>query len=424
MSLADELLPTSLPAEIRAAPAAAARSIDVVVKITERCNLACTYCYFFFKDDQSHALHSPVMSERTYRRLAEFLGQGIEDLGLDTVNIIFHGGEPLLMKPARFRHLCETFRAADPHKKMRFAIQTNGVLISDEWIDLFEEFKIGVGISMDGPARIHDAYRVDHKGRGSHAQVVAGLRKVQEAAREQRIGYGVLCVPTLESDPVHLASYFMDELEITRLNFLFMVESHDSEFRGRIDEWVTYYDRLVEYWLSRQGPPVHLTFFSEIMSGLMSDRGARMMDATRASRHNVISVSSDGHLGPDDSLKAVDSRFSIGPFSVFGTSLRGLLGSEYWRGFADGVDLAPAACGNCDWFRSCRSGDLYNRYSRTGQFERESVACEVIDAIHTRITSYLMRHGADLDQLVQRLKTPPTVKAIRLAGYGSDVGAA
>src|SRR5687768_10917228 len=127
------------------------RSIGVVFKVAERCNLACSYCYFFFGGDDSYARHPAVVAPRTVEEIAVFLEQAIDELDIGFVEVALHGGEPLLMKKPAFEEMCARLARCGSDKcKMGFAVQSNGVLIDDEWIDIFSRHNVGVGLSIDG----------------------------------------------------------------------------------------------------------------------------------------------------------------------------------------------------------------------------------------------------------------------------------
>jgi uncharacterized protein len=113
---------------------------------------------------------------------------------LDEITITLHGGEPLLVKRAWYSwFLGKAASIFGKDVKISFALQTNGILLTDEWIDFLVENNIGFGISVDGPADIHDKFRVDHKGRGTYAKTEAAIKRC--AARPDIAGeWGVLAV--------------------------------------------------------------------------------------------------------------------------------------------------------------------------------------------------------------------------------------
>src|SRR5438105_10663432 len=93
-------------------PAAAGRrpvaidTLEVILKTVERCNIACRYCYFFFGGDTSYERHPPCITRATVNEVAGFLKAGAVDLGIDKLQIDFHGGEPLMQKLCDFDWMC------------------------------------------------------------------------------------------------------------------------------------------------------------------------------------------------------------------------------------------------------------------------------------------------------------------------------
>jgi uncharacterized protein len=83
------------------------KSLSLVLKITERCNLNCSYCYYFNGLDQSYKDKPAVMSKNTLAKVIDFLLQGIKELEVDSLSIILHGGEPLLIPKLYFDYICE-----------------------------------------------------------------------------------------------------------------------------------------------------------------------------------------------------------------------------------------------------------------------------------------------------------------------------
>lgn len=383
------------------------RALNIVLKVTERCNLACTYCYFFFQGDQSWQKHTPVLKAPVIDRLCGWIGEACEDMGLDAVHIGLHGGEPLLMKKHAFDAMCTKLRASvPPGVRLTLGMQTNGVLIDPEWIEIFVRHDIFVGFSIDGPKAINDAARVDHKGRGSYDKVIAGLRLVQAAAREGRMPRpGALCVTDPSLDPAMIYDHLVGELDMAGINFLFPREGHDETV---IDgpEWRRYMRDLITHWVRPETRTMRMRILSEPLQALISDDGAERQDVANAQDHAIVTISSDGDLGPDDNIKPLDPRFQDWGMTIFETSYQDFLASPEWQELVDANERVPEKCRSCDWQRSCGSGQLFNRYGRGRGFDNESVFCEAIDEIHLRLTEYAVSHGIPLEGIARRLAEP------------------
>ncbi len=137
------------------------------------CNLDCEYCFFLSKDQLypgSGFRMEPTVHEAYIRQLFE------AHEGADEVVVAFQGGEPTLMGIDFFRRsleLEERFRR--PGQKVANTLQTNGTLLDDEWGAFLREHDFLVGLSVDGPREMHDAYRVDKGGKPTFDRVIRGL---------------------------------------------------------------------------------------------------------------------------------------------------------------------------------------------------------------------------------------------------------
>ena len=155
-------------------PRSAPRQFHLLAKPTGAvCNLDCTYCFFLSKE-----LLYPGSRFRMAGDLLEtYLRQLIEaHAGAPEVMVAWQGGEPTMMGLDFFRR---SVRLADsmkrPGQRIAHTIQTNGTLLDDDWAAFFKQHGFLVGLSIDGPRELHDAYRVDKGGKGSFARVMNGL---------------------------------------------------------------------------------------------------------------------------------------------------------------------------------------------------------------------------------------------------------
>jgi uncharacterized protein len=153
------------------------------------CNLNCTYCYYLEKENlydqggiQHQALESPPRTNhrgKDFRMsdgvLESFVRQYIESQAADRVSFAWQGGEPTLLGIPFFERALEFQRKYANGKKIDNAFQTNGTLLDDEWGDFLARNGFLIGLSIDGPEEIHDAYRVDKGGQPTFARVMRGL---------------------------------------------------------------------------------------------------------------------------------------------------------------------------------------------------------------------------------------------------------
>ena len=140
------------------------------------CNLRCSYCFYLEKSQMFGAGRSLRMSDDM---LETFVRDHIESQDAPEIEFAWQGGEPTLLGVDFFRRALALQRRHANGRRITNALQTNGTLIDDAWAGFFAENGFLVGISIDGPAELHDAYRVDAHGAPSFGRVLRGLRTLQ-----------------------------------------------------------------------------------------------------------------------------------------------------------------------------------------------------------------------------------------------------
>lgn len=183
------------------------------------CNLDCAYCFFLPKQ----ALYGTGPQEMSEAALQTYLTNLLQSQPDGPVSIGWQGGEPTMRGLPFFRRaVVLAAQLARPGQQISHTLQTNGTLLDDAWGAFLAEHRFLVGLSIDGPAHLHDAYRVNHVGRGSHAQVVRGW---QVLARH-KVDTNILCTvhAVNQGHPLEVYRYFRDELGARHLQFIPIVE--------------------------------------------------------------------------------------------------------------------------------------------------------------------------------------------------------
>ena len=142
----------------------------IVIQPTPFCNMRCRYCYL--PDRDSHA----KMSDAVLRAVLESIEHS--DLVGKNPTIVWHAGEPLTIGKAFFRRALEATRQITlrGEKVVSHSVQTNAVLLDDSWLDLFQPHNVRLGLSIDGPAELHDAHRRTRQGGGTHERVMKAVQ--------------------------------------------------------------------------------------------------------------------------------------------------------------------------------------------------------------------------------------------------------
>ncbi len=380
--------------------------LEVILKTVERCNLNCSYCYFFHGGDQSYKENPSLISKDTLQATTDFLAQGCRDLALKRINLNLHGGEPMLQRKQDFDDMCTLFRSTlDPLTDLTLTLQTNGTLISSEWIELFEKHRVKVSVSCDGPEAYHDKFRVDHKGRGSHAKMVEGIQKLNDAKSRGIIEQiGILCVIDPSREPQTIYSHFRNDLKITFMDFLLPDMTHDS-FTGNPEAYGHFLCKLFDAWTEEDNPQVFVRILAKALKHLtMSKMSFNSLQKTEA-HYREFTISSNGKLGSVDTLRAVSPRWMWAEESVGSISLKDYLGTPILENLQKALQVLPEQCHQCCWKNVCRGGYMVHRFSKKNAFNNPTIYCQSIKIFYSHVAKYLINNNYPLNDLTQLLCT-------------------
>lgn len=143
----------------------------MVKPVGSACNFDCSYCYYSDKTE-IYGRHEPQMNDEL---LELYIKQYIEAVEVPAVSFCWHGGEPLLAGIDFYRKAMRWQEKYKGEKSIENTLQTNGALIDQTWCDFFREHNFLIGISLDGPADVHDAFRRDRGGRPTFERVMKAI---------------------------------------------------------------------------------------------------------------------------------------------------------------------------------------------------------------------------------------------------------
>ncbi|CCE00663.1 cyclophane-forming radical SAM/SPASM peptide maturase GrrM/OscB [Bradyrhizobium sp. STM 3809] len=157
----------------------------LVLQPTPFCNIDCSYCYLADRTN-----HERMALETLSRVISTVVASG--RVG-EILRICWHSGEPLVVPPGYYEDAFAIIRRLVPDStKIEYVFQTNGVLIDDRWCGLFRRHPVTVGISLDGPAEVHDRHRRDRAGKGTFDRVLKGI----DALRRNGLKFYIIAVLT------------------------------------------------------------------------------------------------------------------------------------------------------------------------------------------------------------------------------------
>lgn len=386
----------------------------LIIQGTPFCNIDCTYCYLPDRDRRDR------LSMKTLHRLVERLVDFVEEAPADwrhrilkagpaqptEIAVVWHAGEPLVL-PIRFYE--EAFAAFTPLQQLGVAVthgfQTNGTLITDQWIDFFQRTNVNIGVSIDGPQDLHDRHRRYRNGSGSFQRCFAGIERLQMAGMPFHV-ISVLTEPALhEAD--RLFDFFL-KAGLCDIGFnVEEIEGHNERSSLASGTASTLYRDFLRRFLqlnAQAGFPIRLREAEQMTSLLL--RGELPANVQTEAGH-IISVDVAGNVSTfSPELLGLKSEqfadFIIG--NVFADSLTEMLTGSIATSIATEISLGVARCqATCDLFAFCKGGAPVNKFCETGSFRAsETMHCrltvkatlqECVDTIYQSLTDRPLAAG-------------------------------
>jgi uncharacterized protein len=379
------------------------KKLEVILKVAERCNIDCTYCYFFNGFDKSYKTHPKRISIESIDSLIIFLKDAVKSHDLDIVQIDFHGGEPLIVKKEYFTSICESFiENLSDLCHLRLCLQTNATLVDDDWIEIFSKFNICISTSLDGNKEQNDKYRIGFNGEGTYDATIKGIKKLQDAYLKGQIPeIGLLCVINPENNPKELYNHFTKDLGFTLIDFLLPDCSYDDLPPFESIEYGNFLIGVFDSWKNdKKKENISIRIFNSILSLLLG--GYSYVTGYGVISPNAITVGSDGSLFPDDLLRSCKDYIEPN-MSIEDTS---------YAVFKDWIEETIQAksknysqeCLNCCWFKVCGGGHPLNRYSSENEFNNVSVYCEGLKKMYSECAKFLVEGRIPLEEILENLE--------------------
>jgi uncharacterized protein len=351
----------------------------VVVQPTPFCNINCSYCYL------PQRSVTTVMAQDTIVTLfTKLFSSGWMSPSL---TVIWHAGEPLVVPVSFYQTAFETIETLRPGAlEIRHSVQTNGLLITPAWCELFKKWNVGVGVSVDGPKHLHDLHRVTRSGRGTFDRTIEGIRTLRREAVPFHV-ITVLSEGALNSPQEMLDFYVSEGIEDVCFNVEESEGDHVSGLFAATDLRSRFRRFLGEFWtLSRRSEQIRLV---REIDGMLS-RVFRPDDSTLGN----VQVEPFGMLNID----------CLGNVSSFSPELLGLKNDQYGdfiigniltdsleemrrsgpmvamtRDIAAGVEDCRRTC---EYFSVCGGGAPVNKLAENGSFHSTRTAfCELTQMV-------------------------------------------
>ncbi|PTX62687.1 uncharacterized protein C8N46_10283 [Kordia periserrulae] len=294
----------------------------------------------------------------------------------------FHGGEPLLIDKSffgKFIRQAETLKELFPETTFEYNVQTNGVLIDDDWAAVLKAYKIFPGVSLDGTKKAHDMYRKDHKENGSYDDVIRGLKLLK-----RKLGFvSVISVMNLD-ESAEVTYQHLTDISSDYVNFLLPDYTHDS-FPYQPKEMGKWLISLYDLWIQDKNRPI-IPFFNGLTNAILGSQKIARHEA------HALVIETNGDIEAIDSLKGCGENFTKTSLNVvnndFEEIMQSPLGKLY---FQDSMEKLCTKCLECPVASVCRGGRLVHRHKKENGFNNPSVYCEDMILLISHIQNTMMK---------------------------------
>lgn len=376
-------------AAIRAAGHQAVPYRQFILKVHSRCNLSCTYCYVYEMADQSWQGMPKRMSRATASKTVERIAEHAGRHALPSVEVILHGGEPLLAGADWLADLVGSLRAQVP-AQVNMHAQTNGTLLDRPMLETLKSLGIRVGVSLDGDEEATGRHRVYANGRNSFDAVADGLHLLGSPEFRECYG-GILCTIDASNDPVSTYETLL-KFDPPAIDFLLPHAnwSCPPPGTGYVDWLISVFER----WYSAPQQETRIRLFSELIQLVLGQPGA--VEGLGLLPSTLIVVDTDGSIKQLDSLSSSYPGAADTGLHVRSGSFDDALDHPTTVARQIGADALSDQCRSCEVMEICGGGLYPHRYRQGAGFRNPSVYCDDLFRLITHIRNRVI---ADVRQL-------------------------
>jgi uncharacterized protein len=411
-------------------PAQARTPFHLLAKPTGAiCNLDCKYCFFLSKE----MLYPGSRFQMADELLETYIRQLLESQPGPEVIVGWQGGEPTLMGLEFFeRSVAYARKYERPGQKVSYTVQTNGTRLSDDWAAFFKKHGVLVGLSIDGPREMHDAYRVDKGGQGTFDDVMRGWA----CLNRHGVDVNILCTVNAANvaHPVEVYRFFRDELKTQFIQFipivervtpetlplanrgwsdggsaarpLYLLEGHEVTERSVGGEaWGRFLIGVFDEWVTRDVGQVYVQMFDAALASWL--RLPASMCIFSETCGSALALEHNGDLYSCDHF--VEPKYLLG--NIQQVHMLTLVTSDAQRQFGLAKrDTLPKYCRECDVRFACHGECPRNRFIATPDGEPGlNYLCAGYKAFFThidrpmRLMADLLRQGRYADEAMAML---------------------
>lgn len=366
------------------------KNLSIMLKpASALCNMRCKYCFYADISNQREVRCYGIMTEATTDAILEYIRSDL--VPGDQIQFAFQGGEPTLAGLPFFRHFLSVVSQWDSRIQVSYALQTNGLLLDDDWCVFLAQHNFLVGLSLDLLPKSHNSNRVDADRKGTYHRIITAM----EALQKHKVEFNILC--TLTSEIARHPQQVWKQIQALDLQYIQFTPCLDelkhpgeSVFALTPRRFASFYNQLFQLWLAeyRSGRYRSIKFFDDVVN-LIAYRIPTAC-GIQGVCHPQLVVESDGSTFPCD-FYCLDE-YKLGNLAE--SPLRQIVTSPINRDFSQRPHAQPALCSDCPFRRFC--GGNCKRMQREICCSGEDNYCGYRD--------FLSQNMTDLQQIARFLQ--------------------
>jgi uncharacterized protein len=375
-------------AAMRAAGYQPAAFRQFILKVHSRCNLSCSYCYVYEMADQGWRGLPKRMSAAVTRTAVQRIAEHADTHNLPSVDIILHGGEPLLAGAEWLAELVAMLRDQVP-ARVNVSMQTNGTLLRRPVLEILKSAGVSIGVSLDGDADATGRHRRYADGRNSFGDIADALSLL--ASRDFRDCYaGILCTIDVGNDPIGVYEALL-AFRPPAIDLLLPHANWDEPPPGTgYADWLI---SVFERWYGAPRQETRIRLFSELIQLVLGQPGA--VEGLGLLPSTLVVVDTDGAIKELDSLSSSYEGAADTGLHVSSNSFDDALGHPTTVARQIGAAALSAQCHACPVMEVCGGGLYPHRYRHGAGFRNPSVYCadllRLIDHVRSRVARDIQR---------------------------------
>ncbi len=388
------------------------------------CNLRCEYCFYFDHEKSLTPLDGYRMPDEILRA---YIRKYIElNAGAPEVAFAWQGGEPTMLGLDFFKKVIQIQLSYAGNTPITNAIQTNGTLLNDEWCEFLAKHNFLVGLSIDGPAKIHDRYRVSAGGKPTHAKVLKSLKLLQKHG----VDFNILACINRESEKQPMEVYnFFKKQGAQFIQFIPIVERMPDDQASAaglrlsgpgstspVTEWsvtpegyANFMNTVFDAWVRNDVGQVMVMNFEWALNCWIGNESPICHFAPECGRslimeHNGDIYSCDHFVYPE---------YKVGNIT---DDIRQIMNQPRQQEFGQKKAEISEQCQNCWALFACNGGCPKHRFVKNSAGEIQNYLCRGYEMHNRHINKYmramchLMAHGQPASAIMQAIDGPLMVQ--------------